>query len=150
MSSVILKAWLFRPSPTESEQIVSKPKILVAGATGKTGSSVVAQLRQRDFAVRAVVRSEDARSERLARLGAEIVVADLFDFEQLVGAMRGVQRAYYCPPFHPYMVHSAMAFAVAAREARLESIVGLSHGLRALRTRHYRRATIGSPIAFSR
>ena len=105
------------------------PTILVTGATGKTGAAVVAQLREKDFPVRAMVRSQDARSERLKRLGAEVVVADLFDFDQLLNAMKGTQRAYYCPPFHPYMIQSATAFAVAAREASLESIVGLSQWL---------------------
>lgn len=43
--------------------------------------------------------------------------------------MRGTARAYYCPPFHPYMIQGAAAFAVAAREARLEAVVGLSQWL---------------------
>ena len=66
------------------------------------------------------------RSERLRAQGAEIAVADLFDPEQLLEAMRGTSRAYYCPPWHPYMVQSAAAFAAAARNARLEAVVGLS------------------------
>lgn len=82
---------------------MTHPKILVTGATGKTGSTVVAQLRERNWPVRAIVRVRDARSERLERLGAEIVVADLFDPEQLQAAMKGTVRAYYCPPFHPYI-----------------------------------------------
>jgi protein-S-isoprenylcysteine O-methyltransferase Ste14 len=102
------------------------PKILVTGATGKTGGSVVAQLLEKGFPVRAIVRSRDRRSEWLDRLGAETVVADLFDVDQMVVAMRGTVRAYYCPPFHPYMIQSAAAFVVAARESKLEAIVGLS------------------------
>jgi uncharacterized protein YbjT (DUF2867 family) len=108
---------------------MSAPLILVTGATGRTGAAVVAQLREKGWPVRAVVRSRDARSERLDRLGAETVVADLFDPDQLLEALRGTSRAYYCPPFHPYMIESAAAFAVAAREARLEAIVGLSQWL---------------------
>lgn len=105
------------------------PKILVTGATGKTGAAVVAQLREKNWPVRAIVRSHDARSQRLERLGAEVFVADLFDPEQMATALRGTARAYYCPPFHPYMIQSAAAFAVAAREAKLESVVGLSQWL---------------------
>jgi uncharacterized protein YbjT (DUF2867 family) len=105
------------------------PKILVTGATGKTGAAVVAQLREKNWPVKAVVRRRDARSERLDRMGVETVVADLYDSEQLLAAMRGTARAYYCPPFQPYMIESATAFAAAAREARLESIVGLSQWL---------------------
>lgn len=108
---------------------MSHPKILVTGATGKTGGSVVAELREKGWPVRAVAHKRDARSERLERLGAETVIADLFDPDQLLDAMRGTTRAYYCPPWHPYMLQSATAFAVAAREARLEAIVGLTQWL---------------------
>jgi uncharacterized protein YbjT (DUF2867 family) len=108
---------------------MTHPTILVTGATGKTGSAVVAQLREKGVPVKAVVRTRDARSARLERLGAEIAVADLFDAEQLAAAMKGTHRAYYCPPFHTQMIHSAVAFTVAAREAKLESVVGLSQWL---------------------
>lgn len=107
----------------------SAPKFLVTGAAGKTGSVVVAQLLERGFPVRALVRSGDLRSQRLEKLGAEIVVANLFDPDQLLEAMEGVHRAYYCPPFSPFMLQSAMAFAVAAREAKLESIVQMGQWL---------------------
>jgi uncharacterized protein YbjT (DUF2867 family) len=106
-----------------------KPKILVSGATGRTGSAVVTQLLAKDYPVRATVRVRDARSDLLQRRGAEIVVADIFDPSQLMDALRGVQRAYYCPPYHPFVIQSASAFAVAAREAGLEQIVGLSQWL---------------------
>jgi uncharacterized protein YbjT (DUF2867 family) len=89
----------------------------------------VAQLLEKGWPVRAIVRSRDLRSARLERLGAETLAADLFDPDQLLQAMQGAQRAYYCPPFHPHMVQSAAAFAVAAREAKLESLVGLSQWL---------------------
>jgi uncharacterized protein YbjT (DUF2867 family) len=108
---------------------VTKPTILVTGATGKTGSAVVAQLRERQWPVRAVVRSRDARSERLEGLGAEIAVADMFDYDALRAAMAGTSRAYFCPPFHPHMLQSAVTFALAARDAKLESIVGLTQWL---------------------
>jgi NAD(P)H dehydrogenase (quinone) len=103
-----------------------KPKILIIGATGRTGSAVVAQLLAKDSPVRAAVRVRDARSDLLQRRGAEVVVADIFDPGQLIDAMRGVQRAYYCPPYHPFVIQSASAFAVAARETGLEQVVGLS------------------------
>jgi len=108
---------------------VGHPKILVTGATGKTGTAVVSQLRERGWPVRAVVRSHDGRSERLARLGADVVQADLSDYDAMRAAMRGTSRAYFCPPLQPHMMQSAVVFALAAREERLESIVGLSQWL---------------------
>ncbi len=108
---------------------MTQPLILVTGAAGKTGSAVMCQLLEQGHRARAVVRRHDARSERLRQAGAEIVVADLFDPEQLLTAMQGAQRAYYCPPFHPFMIQSAAAFAVAARQARLESVVAMTQWL---------------------
>jgi uncharacterized protein YbjT (DUF2867 family) len=106
-----------------------RPKILVTGATGKTGSAVATELLKKGWPVRAVVRSHDARSKHLVHLGAETVVADLFDPDQMVQAMRGTVRAYYCPPLHPYAIQSAAAFAAAAAETKLEAVVGLSQWL---------------------
>src|SRR5260370_20028111 len=72
---------------------------------------------------------EDGRSERLKALGAEIAVACMSDGERVADALKDVQRAYYCPPYDPYMIQGAVAFAVAAKEARLEQIVSLTQWL---------------------
>jgi NAD(P)H dehydrogenase (quinone) len=106
-----------------------KPRILVTGATGKTGSVVVSELLKAGYPVRALVHGEDGRSAGLRALGAEIAVADMSDVERVADALKDVQRAYFCPPFDPYMIQGAVAFAVAAREARLEHIVGLTQWL---------------------
>jgi NAD(P)H dehydrogenase (quinone) len=106
-----------------------KPRILVTGATGKTGTLVVADLLQAGYPVRAMVHREDARSARLRAQGAEIAVADMSDVERIADGLRDVQRAYYCPPFDPYMIQGAVAFAVAARESHLEHVVGLTQWL---------------------
>ena len=109
-----------------------KPRILVTGATGKTGSVVVSELRKAGYPVRAMVRREDGRSARLREQGAEIAIAEMSDVERVADAFHDVQRAYYCPPFDPYMIQGAAAFAVAAREADLEHIVSLTQWLASL------------------
>jgi NAD(P)H dehydrogenase (quinone) len=106
-----------------------QPRIIVTGATGKTGSVVVSELLRAGYPVRALVHQEDGRSEQLRAQGAEIAVAEMCDVERVVDALKDVQRAYYCPPSDPYMLQGAVAFAVAAREARLEHIVGLTQWL---------------------
>jgi NAD(P)H dehydrogenase (quinone) len=108
---------------------MSKPRIIVTGATGKTGSVVTDELLKAGYPIRALVHREDARSERLRARGAEIAVADISDVERIADALQGVQRAYYCPPYDPYMIQGAVAFAVAAKEAHLEHIVGLTQWL---------------------
>ena len=108
---------------------MTKPRILVTGATGKTGVVVVTELLKADYPVRAMVHREDGRSAGLRALGAEIALADMSDVEHIADALKDVQRAYFCPPLDPYMVQGAVAFAVAAKEARLEHIVGLTQWL---------------------
>src|ERR1700751_5259546 len=106
-----------------------KPRILVTGATGRTGSVVASELLKAGYPVRAMVRREDDRSARLKAQGAEIAIADMSDVERIAEALRDVQGAYYCPPLDPYMIQGAVAFAVAAKEARLEHIVGVTQWL---------------------
>ena len=106
-----------------------RPKIIVTGATGKTGNVVVTELLKAGYPVRAMVRRADHRSARLKAQGAEIAVADMNDVERVADVLRGVQRAYFCPPFDPNMIRGAVAFAVAAKEARLEHIVGITQWL---------------------
>ncbi|MBV9083616.1 MAG: NmrA family NAD(P)-binding protein [Acidobacteriaceae bacterium] len=106
-----------------------KPRIIVTGATGKTGSVVVTELLKAGYPVRAMVHREDGRSARLRAQGAEIAVAEMSDFERVADALKDVQRAYFCPPFDPHMIQGAAAFAVAAKEARLEHIVDLTQWL---------------------
>src|SRR5262245_63599509 len=109
--------------------IMIKPKIIVTGATGKTGSVVVSELLKAGYPVRALVHKEDGRSDHLKAQGAELAVAEMSDVERVAEALKDVQRAYFCPPFDPYMIQGAVAFAVAAKEARLEHIVGLTQWL---------------------
>jgi NAD(P)H dehydrogenase (quinone) len=108
---------------------MAKPRILVTGAAGKTGTPTVLQLLEKGFPVRALVRKRDDRSGALERAGAEIAVGSLEDPVELEIAMRGVQRAYFCPPLEPGTLRRAALFAVAAQEARLEVAVVLSQWL---------------------
>jgi NAD(P)H dehydrogenase (quinone) len=106
-----------------------KPTILVTGATGKTGRVVVSELLKADYPVRAMVHRDDARSKSLKAQGAEVAIAEMSDVERVADALRDVQRAYFCPPFDPYMIQGAASFAVAARDSRLEQIVSLTQWL---------------------
>ncbi len=101
----------------------SKPKILVTGAAGKTGSRVVEQMLERGFPVRALVRRRDARSARLESLGAHVVVADLLDLSAVQDAMQGVRRLYFVyPPQGELLVEATTIVAVAARDAGVEAL----------------------------
>src|SRR5215831_20307195 len=104
---------------------MANPRVLVTAATGKIGGAVAAQLLEKGVATRALVHREDARSARLRAIGAEIVVADMFDIQQVQPALDGVDRLYFNPPFHPHVLDSAVAFAVAARRSGVEAVVAL-------------------------
>ncbi len=76
-----------------------KPRILVTGASGKTGSLVVAELLKAGYPVRAMVHQEDGRSARLEAQGAQIALADMSAVERVADALTDVQGADHRPPF---------------------------------------------------
>ncbi len=105
----------------------SKPRILVTGAAGKSGSAVVEQMLSRGFPVRALVRRRDERSARLASLGADVVVTDLLDLSAVRAAVQGVRRVYFVyPPQGELLVEATSIIAVAARDAGVEALVNMS------------------------
>ena len=65
------------------------------GAQGKTGWHVTNLLLQQGYRVRAFVRKSDARSEYLKKLGAEVFVGDLLDFQSVRCASAGVFAVYF-------------------------------------------------------
>ena len=107
----------------------SRPKILVASATGKTGLPTTLQLLEKGFPVRAFVRKLDHRSERLERAGAEIFIGNQYSLTDMRAAMKGVKRAYQCAPTAPNALHLYAVFNAAAYEAGLEHVVTLSQWL---------------------
>lgn len=104
----------------------SKPRILVTSATGRTGAPAVLELLRLGFPVRAFVRRDDARADRLRRADAEIFVGNQLDPRDLRRALKDVQRAYHCPPYAPNLLHGAALFALAAEEAKLEVVALMS------------------------
>lgn len=99
---------------------------LIAGATGATGRAAVQDLLNAGAHVRALVHREDNRSEALAKLGAEIVLGDLLEFESVRAAMNGVEGAYFVYPIIPGILQATAYFAQAAKEAQLASVVNMS------------------------
>src|SRR5262245_11785753 len=108
---------------------MTNTRVMVTGATGKIGGAVAAQLLQRGVATRALVHHNDARSERLRAMGAEVVVADMFDIQQVQAAVDGVDRLFFALPYHPHALDSAVAFAVAARRSGVAAVVALGQWL---------------------
>ena len=68
--------------------------IAVTGATGHVGNVLVRELVRRGQCVRAVV-PESETTEAIAGLGAEVVRADVRDFDSLVAAFAGADLVYH-------------------------------------------------------
>jgi uncharacterized protein YbjT (DUF2867 family) len=76
-------------------------KLLVIGATGRTGRNTVEFLTARGHQVRALVHRRDERAEQLTALGADVVEGDVLDFDSVFGATRGIDALYFTFPIHP-------------------------------------------------
>jgi NAD(P)H dehydrogenase (quinone) len=105
---------------------IEKRTVLITGATGDTGRAAVKQAVAYGLAVRAMVHGEDARSEALARMGAEIAVGDLLEIDTVLAAMRGIDAAYLVWPVQSGLIQATVNFAQAAKEAGVGAIVNLS------------------------
>lgn len=108
---------------------MSKPRILVLTAAGKTGMPIVLQLLDEGFPVTAFVHRADQRSDHLKAKGADIVVGSLTDITDMRAAMAGSQRAYFCLPNEAGYLKAAAIFAVVAAEQHLEVVVAMSQWL---------------------
>lgn len=103
-----------------------KPTILIAGATGATGSVAAKLLLEKGFPARALVHSNDERASKLKTQGAEIVIGDYLDFRSIQRAFNGVLRAYFVYTIRPGIVQATTHFAAAALEAKTEFLVNMS------------------------
>jgi NAD(P)H dehydrogenase (quinone) len=99
---------------------------LVIGATGKTGRYTVQHLLEGGHAVRAMVHKADERSEALRRRGAEVVVGELLEHDDVVRAAAGTSAAYFCYPISPGLIQATAYFADAAKRAGVKAVVNMS------------------------
>jgi len=99
---------------------------LVTGAAGYTGGFTVGELLRHGKQVRALVHKRDARSEALAKQGAELYVGDLHNFESTREALEGVTAAYFTMSVDSDLIPAAAIFAQASKEAGLKAIVNMS------------------------
>lgn len=101
-------------------------RVLITTANGDTGRPMVDHLLKDGFDVRAMVRTDDERAQRLRAQGAEVVLGDQLDFRDVRAALDGVQRAYFNYPLAEGLVEAAVMFAQAAREQDLDLVVNMS------------------------
>jgi uncharacterized protein YbjT (DUF2867 family) len=103
---------------------------LVTGAGGGIGSvsrSVVQLLLDGGQPVRAMVRRDDGRAAALRDRGADVVVGDLTNPQDVADAMTGADRMFFNMSVSPdYLTATSTVCAVALEAAPVEVIVNMS------------------------
>jgi uncharacterized protein YbjT (DUF2867 family) len=111
---------------------VSKKTIAVVGATGAQGGGLVRAILadpSGGFAARALTRDPNgAKAKELAKLGAEVVAADIDDVESLRKAFAGAYGAYCVTFFWAHYspekeLAEARAMAQAAKDAGVKHVI---------------------------
>ena len=104
--------------------------ILVTGAgggVGGVGSKLVALLRQRGRAVRAMAHHDGDRADALRALGADVVVGDLTRPADVATALGSVQRMFFSMSLAPsYLEATATVATVARAVGDLDALVAIS------------------------
>jgi uncharacterized protein YbjT (DUF2867 family) len=93
--------------------------VLVIGATGRhgrTGARVVERVRAAGRLVRALVRSDDDRAQRLRESGVQTLVGDLHDRRTLLRALDGADSVYVAYPVAAGTVDALANVASVIRE----------------------------------
>jgi NAD(P)H dehydrogenase (quinone) len=99
---------------------------LVTGATGDTGRPTVKLLCEKGYRVRALARREDRRAQDLRDLGAEVVLGDMLDINEMRNAIKGATGAYFVFPLADGLVEASAMFAQVAKEEKLDLVVNMS------------------------
>ena len=106
-------------------------RVLVTGATGKIGGAVAAQLLEKgvhDQGHWCTVTMRAARGVRA--LGAEVVVADMFDIQQVHGRDRpGSTGSFFNPPYHPSCARQRGCLRRGRAARGVEAVVALGQWL---------------------
>ena len=103
--------------------------ILVTGAAGRVGGigrTVAELLLKQGMAVRAMVRSEDARAQALRNMGAEIVVGDLLDLDAMHRAIAGCETMYFGMSVSDTYLAATVNVAAVAKHHGVKAFVNMS------------------------
>lgn len=107
-------------------QTQQAPTILVTGATGTIGSTLIQDLAERNIPFRALVRSA-SRAQSLPKLpGMEVMIGDFDEPESISRALDGIERAFLLTNSTERAETQQLAFVDAAQRAGVKQIVKLS------------------------
>jgi uncharacterized protein YbjT (DUF2867 family) len=103
--------------------------ILVTGAAGRIGGvgrTVTELLLKQGKAVRAMVRSEDARAQALRDLGAEVVVGNLLDLDSMNRVIAGCETMYFGMSISDTYLASTVNTAAVAKHHGMKAFINMS------------------------
>src|SRR4030088_850020 len=107
------------------KQSQNKPRVLILGATGRTGSKVISELERIDT-VQVVYSSRKlAQVEAWRRDGKDAVLLDLDQPETFPDALSGIDRIFVSTGYTVAMVHQSKTIVDAAADAGVKFIVHL-------------------------
>src|ERR687893_509891 len=103
--------------------------ILVTGAAGRVGAvgrTVTELLLQQGKAVRAMVRTEDARAQALRDKGAEVVIGDLLDLGSMHRVIAGCETMYFGLSVSDSYLAATVNTAAVAKHHGVKAFVNMS------------------------
>src|SRR4249920_3111875 len=103
--------------------------ILVTGAAGRVGAvgrTVTELLLQQGKAVRAMVRTEDQRSQALRDMGAEVVIGDLLDLESMHRVIAGSETMYFGMSVSDSYLAATVNVAAVAKHHGVKTFINMS------------------------
>lgn len=109
--------------------MVDDTPILVTGAAGQLGSvgrTVVGLILARGLPVRAMVRREDERAASLRAAGAQVVVGDLLEPDDVFRVVSGCRRIYFSMSPSAGYLEATVTMAAVARETGVNALVNMS------------------------
>jgi NAD(P)H dehydrogenase (quinone) len=107
------------------KQNENKPRVLILGATGRTGSKVISEFKRIDT-VQVVYSSRKlAQVEAWRREGKDAVLLDLDQPETFPDALTGIDRLFLITGYTVAMVHQSKTIMDAAADAGVKFIVHL-------------------------
>src|SRR5438045_1735271 len=116
---------------TFNEEHVMSPRkpILVTGAAGHVGGigrTLAELLLRQGQAVRAMVRTEDQRSQALRDLGAEVVVGDLLDLDSMHRVIAGCETMYFSMSVSDSYLAATVNTAAVAKYHGVKAFINMS------------------------
>ncbi len=126
--------------------------LLVTGASGKTGRSVIALLTRKSIPIRAMVHKKEYFDELYALGCKEVVLGDFLDTESIAKAVKGTTKIYHiCPNMHPKEEEIGRIIIKAAQDQGTEQFVyhSVLHPQVAAMPHHWQKLLVESQLLMS-